>query len=121
MGLKDGQLAPIVQEITLNSYTRFDGFNIGAADAYWAKTKEYWAGVRAAWNGAIVAGNGVYVPEQANNGSASGERLMTYADEVDKGTLTTAQAIIQARAVIGEVTKPPPASANTAQPAASTY
>ena len=121
MGLKDGQLVPIVQEITLNTYTRFDGFNVGAADAYWAKTKDYWAAVRTAWDGAIVAGNGVYVPEQANVGSASGERLMTYADEVEKGTLTTAQAIVQARAVIGEVTTPPSVSASTTRPAATTY
>lgn len=107
MGMKDGKLVPFVQENTLNTYTRFDGFNAAAADAYWAKTKDYWAAVRATWDTSIVANNGIYVPEEAQVGSASGERLMTYADEIDKGTLTTAQAIIQARRVISEVTVAP--------------
>lgn len=107
MGLKNGVLVPYVQEITLNTYTRFDGFNAAAADAYWVKTKDYWAAVRAAWEEAITLNDGIYVPEQADVGSASGERLMGFADEIDAGTMTTADAITRARAVIGEVTRPP--------------
>lgn len=120
MGMRSGQLVPFVQEMTLNTYTRFDGFNAGAADAYWAKTKDYWAAVRTAWDAAILRDAGVYVPEQADVGSASGARLMTYADEIEKGTLTTAQAISQALSVIGEVTRAP-VSTTQPKPVPSAY
>ena len=121
MGMKEGKLVPIVQESTLNSYTRFDGFNAAAADAYWAKTKDYWAAVRTAWEASIVANNGIYVPEDAQMGSAASERLMTYADEINKGRLSTSQAIIQARLVIGEVTVPPATTPAVGRQSASAY
>jgi hypothetical protein len=120
MGMRGSNLVPFVQEMTLNTYTRFDGFNAATADAYWAKTKDYWAAVRAAWATAIGRDGGVYVLEEAQTGSASGARLIGYADEVEKGTLTTAQAISQARAVIGEVTRPPIATTQS-KPVTSTY
>ena len=104
MGMKGGKLVPFVQEMTINTYTRFDGFNAAAADAYWVKTIEYWGAVRAAWDAAIVRGGGITVPEQADNGSASGARLMEYADEVNEGKLTTAEAVAKAKTVIAEVT-----------------
>lgn len=104
MGMKDGKLVPFVQEMTLNTYTRFDGFNAERADAYWAKTKDYWAGVRVEWDTVIKRDGGIMVPELAETGSASGERLMTYADEIEAGKLTTADAIKKAQAVIVEVT-----------------
>jgi hypothetical protein len=104
MGMRDGKLVPFVQEMTLNTYTRFDGFNAAAADAYWAKTKDYWAAVRAGWDAVIVRNGGITVPEQAESGSTSGERLMGYADEVNDGKLSTADAIAKANLVIAEVT-----------------
>lgn len=107
MGMKDGKLVPFVQEMTLNTYTRFDGFNAGAADAYWAKTKDYWAAVRADWDAVIARKNGIYVTEEAQAGSTSGPRLMGLADEINEGKLTTALAITRARAIITEVSTPP--------------
>lgn len=106
MGMKGGKLIPIVQEMTLNSYTRFDGFKAERADAYWAKTSAYWAAVRSAWDDAIKRGGGaVRVKEVAETGSEGGVRLMGYADEIDEGTLTTAEAVKKAQSVITEVTK----------------
>ena len=105
MGMKGGKLMPFVQEMTLNTYTRFDGFKAERADAYWTKTKEYWAAVRAEWDAIIKRDGAITVPERAETGSASGERLMTYADEIEVGTLTTAEAIKKAQAVIVEVTE----------------
>ena len=105
MGMKDGKLIPIVQEMTLNTYTRFNEFNAERADAYWAKTKDYWAAVRAGWDAAIKRGSGsVRVTEVAETGSEGGVRLMGYADEIDEGKLSTAQAIEKAQSVISEVT-----------------
>lgn len=121
MGLKNGKLVPFVQEMTLNTYTRFDGFNVGAADAYWAKTKVYWAAVRAEWDAVILRNNGIYVPEEAQAGSTSGPRLMGLADEINEGKLTTALAITRAGAIITEVTTPPAQAATAPRSPASAY
>ncbi|MES1972450.1 MAG: DUF6607 family protein [Pseudomonadota bacterium] len=105
MGTVDGKLVPFVQEAVLNSYVRDDGYDVKAGDAYWAATSDYWAAVRAGWDAAIARDKGVSVAEVAETGSASGERLMGFADDIQAGKLTSAAAIEQARAVIAEVTK----------------
>ena len=61
MGMVDGKLVPIVQETVLNTYTRFDGFDVKAADDYWAKTKSFWAAVRAGWDRVAAAKGGIAV------------------------------------------------------------
>jgi len=104
MGLADGVLAPIVQEIVLNSYVRDSGFDVAAADSYWTATRDYWAAVRAEWNRAIDRGDGVSVAEVADTGSASGARLMGFADAIREGRLSMADGVNRARDVIAEVT-----------------
>lgn len=104
MGKVDGKLVPFVQESVLNTYKRGDDYDVAAADAYWAATRDYWAAVRKLWDDAIVAKQGVHVAEVAETGSASGERLMGFADDIQAGKLKTAAAIAKAKAVIAEVT-----------------
>ena len=104
MGKVDGKLVPFVQESVLNTYKRGDDYDVAAADAYWAATRDYWAAVRRLWDAAITARQGVRVAEVAETGSASGERLMGYADDIQAGKLKTKAAIDKARAVIAEVT-----------------
>ncbi|SFG01238.1 hypothetical protein SAMN05518801_105173 [Novosphingobium sp. CF614] len=101
----DAKIVPFVQESVLNSYVRDGAFDVKAADDYWNATRDYWAAVRTIWDEAIARGRGVAVPEIAETGSASGERLMAYADDIQAGKLTTGKAISQARAVIAEVTR----------------
>jgi hypothetical protein len=101
----DAKIVPFVQESVLNSYVRDSTYDVKAADAYWGASDAYWAAVRAAWDEAIVRGHGVHVAEIAETGSASGERLMAYADDIQAGKLTTPVAIVKARAVIAEVTR----------------
>ncbi|QKS01097.1 hypothetical protein F9288_16770 [Sphingomonas sp. CL5.1] len=103
MGLVDGKLVPFVQESVLNTYSKDDRFDVAAADAYWAATRDYWAAVRGFWDEAIARNKGVKVAEVADTGSASGERLMSYADDIEAGKLKTADAIAKAKAVIAEV------------------
>lgn len=105
MGVKDGKVVPFVQESALNTYTKFENFKSARADEYWSKTEDYWAAVRAAWEAQIADDGAIKVPEQADNGSASGERLMRFADEIEADKLTTADAIAEARTVIAEVTR----------------
>ncbi|WP_380878704.1 hypothetical protein ACFB49_18200 [Sphingomonas sp. DBB INV C78] len=103
-GVSGGKMVPFVQESVLNSYVKASDYDIKAADDYWAATKDYWAAVRTAWDAAIAKGNGVSVAEVAETGSASGERLMAFADDIRTGKLTSAQAIAKAKAIIAQVT-----------------
>ncbi|MEM1105610.1 MAG: DUF6607 family protein [Pseudomonadota bacterium] len=41
---------PLVREVGVNTYRRFDDYPVSAADAYWSATDAFWAGVRAEWS-----------------------------------------------------------------------
>jgi hypothetical protein len=105
MGLKDGTLQPIVQEYVLNTYTRFDGYNVKAADDYWAATKGYWAAVRSAWDSTAATKGGIAIQEEAQTGTVISGRLLTMADEIIEGKLSEAEAIAEAQKLIGENTR----------------
>ncbi|MDE1915895.1 MAG: hypothetical protein KGJ57_07520 [Sphingomonadales bacterium] len=104
MGLRDGKLAPFVQESVLNTYERAADYNIAAADTYWSKTSAYWAEVRKAWDETIRQHDGVTVAEVADSGSAGAEELMTIADDLAQGRADQVGAVRRARAVITRVT-----------------
>ncbi len=109
MGMKDGKLVPFVQEMTLNTYTKFEGFDAKRADDYWTATSAYWAAVRAEWDAVIARGNGVTVIEEAQNGSVTGPKLMGLADDIEAGKVLTDEAVARAKIVIAEAaTKPAP-------------
>ena len=106
MGMKDGKLVPFVQEMTLNTYTKSDGFNTKRADNYWVATKDYWAAVRGEWDAIILRDKGIHVTEVAESGSATGSALMGLADDIEAGKVTTPTAITKARALMAAATKP---------------
>lgn len=102
---RDGAAVTVVHEFGVNTYTRFSDYNAAAGDAYWAATADYWAAVRGLWDAATTAGGGTLrIEEQAEWGSVASERLMTYADQIQNGELTSEAAITQARTVIAEAT-----------------
>jgi hypothetical protein len=107
LGVKDGKLVPIVQESVLNTYTRFDGYDVKAADAYWAATKDYWAAVRAQWARIADANGGIVVTEEAETGTVISARLMDLADDIQAGKTTTAKAVVAAKALIAGHTRKP--------------
>ena len=104
MGMKDATLVPFVQEMTLNTYTKFDGFNAERADAYWAKTRDYWAAVRTTWDAIITRDGCVTVGEEAQNGSVTGPKLMGLATNIEDGKISTVDAITRAKQVITAAT-----------------
>lgn len=106
VGLKDGQPATFVHEVVLNTYRKETGYNVKAADDYWAATRDYWAQVRADWDSAITRGGGVTVAEEPENGSVTGPRLMGLADEIALGKIDTAAAKAEAAKVIAEKAGP---------------
>jgi hypothetical protein len=105
MGTKDGKLVPIVQEYVLNTYTKFDGYNVKSADDYWAATKDYWAAVRTEWDRIATEKGGIGIEEEAETGTVISARLMELANEVQAKTTTTAKAAAEARKLIGENTR----------------
>jgi len=105
MGLRDGKLVPIVQEYVLNSYTRFDDYNVQAADDYWAATKDYWAAVRAAWDNVAATKGGIAIQEEAETGTVISGRLLEIADAIQAGSMTSAAAIAEARRLIDANTR----------------
>jgi hypothetical protein len=106
VGIKDGQSTAFVRETVINTYDRFGGFPVAAADAYWTRTAPYWARVRAAWDRAIVQQGGVSVPEDVELGSVTGERLMDWADEINDGKAKTADQAAKAEALIATPSAP---------------
>jgi len=100
MGLVDGELKPVVQEYVLNTYTRFDDYNVKAADDYWATTKDYWATVRSAWDEIAASRGGIAIEEEAQAGTVISGRLLTIADEIVEGKITPAAAIAEASTLI---------------------
>lgn len=106
MPAKDGsgELVPVVQEYVLNTYERFDGYNVAAADAYWAKTAEYWASVREKWDDVSVANGGIRIAQEANYGTDIAAELLQLADAINKGETSSEEASAQALALIEEGT-----------------
>ncbi|MDT9600342.1 DUF6607 family protein [Sphingosinicella rhizophila] len=100
MSLEGGKLLPIVQEYVLNSYTRFDSYDVAAADDYWAKTKTYWAAVRGAWAEVADARGGIAVQEEAQTGTVISGRLLEIAEGIAAGETRSADAIDEARKLI---------------------
>jgi hypothetical protein len=105
MGLKDGKLVPIVQEYVLNTYTRFDGYNVKAADDYWAATRDFWAAIRAHWDEVAKAKNGIAIDEEAEAGSVIAGRLLDLATAIQDGKIKTDKAIAEARKLIDTNTR----------------
>lgn len=106
MGPVDGKLVPIVQEYVLNTYTRFDGYNVQAADDYWTKTQDYWAEVRKSWDKALASNNGVTVEEEAQTGTVISGELLEMGTKIADGEMDAASATAKARELIASATKP---------------
>jgi hypothetical protein len=104
IGTRDGQLVAIVHEDGVNTYDRFNQYQVSAADSYWADTADYWAGVRQAWDEAITRRRGVWVEEQAEWGSVVSQQLMTLADNIRGNTAQTPVALAEAQTAITQAT-----------------
>ena len=102
---EDG-LTSVVQEYVLNTYDRFDQYNVAAADKYWAATEGYWKAVRAKWDKVAAANGGITIAEEAQTGTVISGRLLTIADEIKDGKMSEAGGIAEAERLIGDATAP---------------
>jgi hypothetical protein len=105
MGEFDGKLQPVVQESLLNTYARFDGYNIKAADDYWAATKGYWAAIRTEWDRIAETKNGIRITEEADHGTVIAGRLLEIADDLQNGKIKEAEATKTALALMDQATR----------------
>ncbi|MEL6708056.1 MAG: DUF6607 family protein [Pseudomonadota bacterium] len=100
-----GELVPVVQEYVLNTYERFDDYNVEAAENYWAKTKDYWAAIRAKWDEVKRANGGIKIEQEPNEGNSGiGAELLQLADAIKKGETPSNEATEKALALIEEST-----------------
>lgn len=104
MGNIDGEPVAFVQESVLNTYKKFDGYNVAAADNYWAATKDYWAAVRAEWDSVIAANKGVTIEEEAATGTVISGTLLNMGTQISKGEMKQSAAITEAKRLIREGT-----------------
>ena len=104
LALDGGTLRPVVQEYVINSYTRFDGFNVAAADAYWAQTSGYWAAIRNEWARIAAQSGGIAITEEAQTGTIVSGRLLSLADEIVSGDKTEQSAITEALTLMRDAT-----------------
>jgi hypothetical protein len=106
---------PVVQEYVLNTYTRFSDYDTKAADDYWAATKSYWNALRADWDRLAEQRGGIRVEEEAEAGDVIAARLLEIADDIQAGTTTEADALVEARRLMAEhVAAPERVAAQTA-------
>lgn len=105
-GRAGGEPIAIVQEDVVNTYDHSTSYSPKAGDDYWAATQDYWAAVRDAWDAVIARDGGVHVEEEAQTGVVTGPPLMDLAQKIQDGEITTAAAIVEARATIDAATKP---------------
>lgn len=99
-----GKAVPVVQEYVLNTYERFDGYNVAAAETYWAKTKGYWDAVRRQWDAVAEANGGIRIAQEAQAGTTIAGELMALADAIKDGKETPEAASAKAVALIADNT-----------------
>ncbi|MBV7266281.1 DUF6607 family protein [Erythrobacter ani] len=99
-----GDLVPVVQEYVLNTYERYDDYNIAAAESYWEKTHEYWAAIREKWDQVAAETGGIEIAQQADVGTTIAGELLKLADAIKAGETNVQSASARAVALIDEGT-----------------
>lgn len=102
--LSDDPVA-LVREVGVNTYRKFDGYPISAAEDYWAATGDFWAGVRAEWT-RIETENERFAITIQDETEALYTPLLALADEVEDGEKALEPALVEARAVIDRFVTP---------------
>ena len=78
--LQDGETATyLVRETAVNTYDKFDDFDIATAERYWAATADFWRDVRSAWNQVAARSDSVTIKQEIDD-KVLWERMLELAD-----------------------------------------
>ncbi|QFT78810.1 DUF6607 family protein [Erythrobacter sp. THAF29] len=99
-----GELVPVVQEYVLNTYERYDGYNVAAADEYWSKTQGYWDAIRSKWDEVAAENGGIRIKQEPNVGTVIAGELLKMADTIKNGEMSPDEATEKALALIDQGT-----------------
>ncbi len=105
--LTGGDARALVREVGVNTYTKFDGFDVAIGDDYWAETEDFWAAVRDEWT-RIENENGEFGLTFQGEPEDLYMKVLELANEVEEGEKSTVEASAAARAVITEYTTTSP-------------
>ncbi len=106
--LKDGEPHALVREIGVNTYKKFDDFEIAVGDDYWSATEDYWAAVRAEWM-RIEAENPSFGLTVQGEPEAVYMPILNLAAAVEDGEKSSDDAAEEARAIIASFVTTNPA------------
>lgn len=93
----------LVREVGINTYRKFDDFDIAIADDYWADTKDYWVGVRNLWTD-LEADNDAFGLTIQGEPTDLYMPLLEMTDKIEDDDLTVAEAVIKAAGIIESFT-----------------
>lgn len=99
--LRNDKPVTLAREVGVNTYTRFNAFDVKVATDYWSATKDFWADIRADWSKLEATAPSFAVklrgePEQLYM------PILDLADEVQEGKKTRAAALAEARKVMAK-------------------
>lgn len=104
MANRDGRMVAIVQEDVVNTYDPSTSYDPKPGDEYWAATRVFWSGIRATWDEHAKRDGGIHVAETPETGVITGLPLMSLAQKIQKGELTSEAALAQGRDIINAAT-----------------
>ena len=105
--LTGGAARALVREIGVNTYTKFDDFDVAVGDDYWAETADFWAEVRAEWT-RIENENATFGLTIQGEPEDLYMEILELAGAVEEGEKPSADAAAEARIIIAEYTTTSP-------------
>lgn len=106
--LTDPAPRPLVREIAVNTYRRFDAFETEIGDDYWEKTGKFWAEVRAEW-ARYETDFPIFALTVQGEAAELYDKLLALARAVAEDEKTAPAAATEARAVIARYVTTNPA------------
>ena len=98
-----GEPRTLVREIGVNTYRKFNDFDIDVAESYWADTQDYWAAVRGIWNG-MEAEHDAFAITLQGEPEELYFQLLGLAEAVRQNDKSLADAVAEADGIIAQYT-----------------
>lgn len=109
---KENGLRLLAREVGINTYTRANDFDTSVATEYWDQTADYWAAVRNTWDDIALQESHFGLTVQGEPEPLYQE-LLGLAEGIRSGDVDMAEAISDAKAVIGEYVTDTPVDGRT--------